>query len=53
MQSQHTQSDGKINVSAYCPVGDPCPMCNAADLARHGNKDICPNCNYVQPCCQP
>ena len=26
-----------------------CPQCEKADLERRGHKDVCPNCNYVQP----
>jgi len=28
-----------------CPVG--CPV----DLERRGGKDVCPDCKYIQPCC--
>lgn len=34
-------------------VGDPCPACNSADLVMKGSKMGCPDCWYIQPCCNP
>jgi hypothetical protein len=34
----------------YGPAG-VCPQCERADLVRKGGKDQCPNCHYLQPCC--
>lgn len=33
--------------------GDPCPACGRADLEQRGGKHRCPECLYIQPCCQP
>ena len=32
---------------------DPCPACGKADLEEHGGKHVCPECSYLQPCCNP
>lgn len=32
---------------------DPCPACGEADLVPMGGKHRCPECGYIQPCCQP
>jgi len=34
-------------------LDDPCPSCYEADLEKRGGKEVCPACNYIQPCCQP
>jgi DNA (cytosine-5)-methyltransferase 1 len=34
-------------------TGDPCPACGEADLETYGGKLRCPECFYLQPCCQP
>lgn len=32
---------------------DPCPQCHSADLEPKGSKHVCPQCGYIQPCCNP
>jgi len=34
-------------------TGDPCPACGEADLEPMGGKHACPECGYLQPCCNP
>lgn len=34
-------------------LGDPCPQCGEADLEPFGAKRRCPECGFLQPCCQP
>jgi hypothetical protein len=29
----------------------PCPACESIELQRRGGKDFCPQCYYIQPCC--
>lgn len=29
----------------------PCPSCETVELQRRGGKDFCPQCYYIQPCC--
>lgn len=29
----------------------PCPACEKVLMVRKGGKDQCPNCHYLQPCC--
>ena len=28
-----------------------CPSCETVELQRRGGKDFCPQCYYIQPCC--
>lgn len=34
-------------------LSDECPQCHQADLVPVKNKLVCPNCHYVQGCCDP
>jgi len=49
--SRHNPPVNELASDAVMGSPGPCPACESVELQRRGGKDFCPQCYYIQPCC--